>query len=320
MVNRDSKARVFVIVLNWNRWKDTLQCLASLETLDYPNYEIVVVDNGSEDESQARIEAARPELTLLQAGANLGYAGGNNIGIRYALEREADYVWVLNNDALVEPDTLTVLVDAACSGDRVGVVGTVAVTRTESGVREIETSAFRWRGERMDPILCFTREMSSDESLSVDSVAGASVLLNARMLEQTGAFDERFFHYYEDVELCQRASCFGWEVVYACRSRVWHDFGSSMSNFGPQARYYYIRNWLLFSRWTGRGGLVRLLQRDPLLTIGRISSARWLFRGRVIVAAAGILGTLDAIRGRYGKRDLPGWTTRPVPAGLQGRP
>src|SRR5689334_13312211 len=114
---------VSVVLLNWNGWKDTIPCVESLRQLGYANVQIVVVDNASTDESEERIRAACPDVTLLQSGANRGFAGGNNVGIRYALEHSADYVWLLNNDTLVRPNTLSALVARAESDPRIGFVG-----------------------------------------------------------------------------------------------------------------------------------------------------------------------------------------------------
>lgn len=299
---------VVILVLNWNKWRRTLECLASLDKLEYPDFEVLVVDNGSEDASQARIEAARPGLKVIQTGANLGYAGGNNVGIRHAIDRGADYIWVLNNDTLVEPETLATLIDAVRSEDRIGVLGAAVMERTGEGAREVDMSAYRWQGERIAYVFCSDSAESPGHRVHpADVVTGTSLLLDAVMLQQIGSFDERFFHYYEDVELCERARRAGWAVGYACRARVWHSVGSSLSNFSAQARYYYIRNWLLFRRWSGRGGLGSLLRRDPLLAIARILGMLWLLKGRWRIAMAGTVGALDAVRELYGKRNLRQW-------------
>lgn len=297
--------KVTILVLNWNNWQRTLGCLESLDELDYANFEVVVVDNGSEDGSEAMIVGERPDLTVLQTGTNLGYAGGNNLGIRHALKRGADLVWVLNNDTLVEPGTLRALIEASSSQDRIGVLGAAVLEEAGDGGREVEMSAYRWRGERIAPVLCTNSEDDPEHRTHpVDGVTGTSLLLDAEMLREAGAFDERFFHYFEDAELCDRARRAGWKVGYACRARVWHSVGGTLPNFSAQARYYYIRNWLLFRRWSGRGGLPSLLARDPVLAAARIFGILWLLKGRWRVALAGTAGAVDAMRGRHGRRDL----------------
>ena len=98
-----SEPAVFIVVLNWNGLADTLECVRSLDALTYSKRTVVVVDNGSANAEADRLEAAVPGLTVLRSGENRGYAGGNNLGIRYALERGADYIWLLNNDTVVSP-------------------------------------------------------------------------------------------------------------------------------------------------------------------------------------------------------------------------
>lgn len=127
------------------------------------------------------------------------------------------------------------------------------------------------------------------------------------MLREIGLFDERSFHYWGDVELWARARQAGWLVAHARRARIWHTVGGSLSTASAQAQYYFVRDWLLFARWSGRGGLLTIFRRAPRMTVGRIVGPRWLLRGRWRMPLAGMLGTLDAQRGRYGQRVLPGW-------------
>ncbi|MCX7596938.1 MAG: glycosyltransferase family 2 protein, partial [Fischerella sp.] len=118
-------AKVFVILLNWNGWQDTVKCIVSLKGLSYPNYEIVVLDNASTNDSVEQIRAAHPDVTLIETGANLGFAGGNNVGIRYALEHGAEYIWLLNNDTIVDANALSAMVTKAESDPKIGLVGSV---------------------------------------------------------------------------------------------------------------------------------------------------------------------------------------------------
>lgn len=105
--------KVFIIIVNWNGLKDTLECLQSVFKQDYPNFEVIMVDNGSKDNSVQVIRNAYPQIILIENKENLGYTGGNNVGMHYAVNSGSDYVWLLNNDTVVEPDTLSKLVAAA---------------------------------------------------------------------------------------------------------------------------------------------------------------------------------------------------------------
>ena len=106
MTNTINRNSVAIIILNWNGKHDTCECIDSARKLNYPNYEIIVVDNGSEDESVQFLGKKYPDILILENGANLGYAEGNNRAIKYAIEQEFDYILLLNNDAVVDPQIL----------------------------------------------------------------------------------------------------------------------------------------------------------------------------------------------------------------------
>ena len=119
--------KVFIVILNWNGLEDTLACLESLEGLEYSNYEVIVVDNDSADGSEEVLRERYPQHIILQSGANLGFAGGMNVGLRYALAHGASYAWLLNNDTLVEPDALTQLVRRMQAKPDAGLCGSTLV-------------------------------------------------------------------------------------------------------------------------------------------------------------------------------------------------
>ena len=127
MEGNDVKAEptVYIILLNWHGWRDTIACLDSLASLDYTNYHLQVVDNGSTDNSVACIRAAHPEVSIIETGRNLGFSGGCNVGVRRALEEGADYIWLLNNDTTVDPQALSAMVAVAETDPKVGAIGSV---------------------------------------------------------------------------------------------------------------------------------------------------------------------------------------------------
>ena len=118
-------SQVCCVVLNWNGWADTLECMGALRECTYPRLTIIVVDNGSTNDSVARIKSAYPDILLLESGSNLGFSGGNNIGIRHALALGADFVWLLNNDTRPAADALDALVEKALSDGGIGAVGSI---------------------------------------------------------------------------------------------------------------------------------------------------------------------------------------------------
>ena len=231
---------VAIILLNWHGWRDTLACLASLEKLDYPNYQIVVVDNGSTDDSVERIHEAYPQLTLLETGKNLGFAGGNNVGIRYALERGVDYVWLLNNDTIVEANTLSALVATAEANPRIGAVGSVLYYMD----RPEKVQA--WGGGRVS--LWSGRSWHLTSPGRLDYLTGASLLLRWEALEHVGLLDEGFFMYWEDTDYGFRLRKAGFRLEVAEDSRIWHKESATLGKVSLQGDAYYSTSALRFFR------------------------------------------------------------------------
>src|SRR5579871_1995174 len=161
-----------IVVLNWQGWRDTLTCLASLQKLRYPHYEVIAVDNGSEDDSVAQIRTAYPHITVLETEYNRGFAGGNNVGIRHALSRGASYIWLLNNDTVVDPDSLEAMVAVAEADAGVGAVGVVLYDM--SNPEHIQV----WGGGRVNMWLGRSRYCTTPAPPDrLDYVTGASLFV-----------------------------------------------------------------------------------------------------------------------------------------------
>ncbi len=114
---------IFILILNWNGKENTLECLESVQKLDYPNYQVVVIDNGSVDDSVTAIQQSFPQVEIIENGRNLGYAEGNNKGIERAIAEKAEYIFILNNDAIVDPQILNSFIDASCRYPQAGIFG-----------------------------------------------------------------------------------------------------------------------------------------------------------------------------------------------------
>jgi GT2 family glycosyltransferase len=222
------RERVAVVVLNWNGWRDTTACLESLRHLDsVPR--VIVVDNGSTDGSPDRIRAGAPWARLLQLPSNRGFSGGVNAGIAAALQDApwVDYIWVLNNDTLVEPSTLSRMVDVADSDPRLGIVGSRLVDADGSGrLQAMGGGAInRWLGT--------TSPHLKSPSNGYDYLVGASLLARRSLLRQIGGFDERYFFYLEDTDLSLRARRAGWRLGTAQDATVVHRLGASVDDGSP---------------------------------------------------------------------------------------
>ncbi len=233
--------RVCVIVLNWNGWRDTLACIASLQQLDYRDCTILVVDNDSTDGSVAHIKEAFPSLEVLETGANLGFGGGCNRGIRLALSRGAEYIWLINGDATVDRGALAALMQEAESDSAVGSVGSVAFEADD------RTRVQFWGGGRVNLWLGRSRHCTSPGR--IDFISGASLLLRRTALEEVGLFDEeRFFMYWEDTDLGFRLRKAGWQLAVAEDSRIWHKQSASLGVGSPLLDEYATRSCIRFLR------------------------------------------------------------------------
>lgn len=233
-MSRPSQPKVFVIVLNWSGWEETLECLASLEKLVYPNYEVTVVDNGSTDDSVERIRQAYPSIKLVETFENFGFAGGNNLGIRYALAGGAAYVWLLNNDTVVEPNALGEMLDVARRDPGVGAVGSVLYYMDERDRIQV------YGGGRVSLRTGMSRHFTvpvPDERLSY--IAGVSLLLPRNTLEDVGLLDEDFFMYWEDSDYGFRVRTSGRRLAVAPGSKIWHTESAALGTRSPILDSYF---------------------------------------------------------------------------------
>lgn len=251
--------QVHIVILNWNGWRDTLECLESLQGLDYPNFEVVVVDNASRDGSEGKVREAFPAVKLIQSGANLGFAGGNNVGIRYALEQGADFIWLLNNDTVVEPDALTYLVERMAEDTHIGMCGsTLVYYHDRSKIQALAGATFnKWLGVSKHIGQNTSRyQMPTPESVErrLAYIVGASLLVSRRFVEEIGFLCEDYFLYYEEIDWVIRATD-KYTLAYAPKSVVYHKEGNSiggdnttLNQKSMTADYYSIRNRIVFTR------------------------------------------------------------------------
>ena len=224
---------VAIVILNWNGWQDTINCLSSLKISEYQNSRIIIVDNGSTDESVEYIRSANEDITIIETGVNLGFAGGCNVGIRFAFEIGAEYIWLLNNDTAVEQQSLSTLVATADNNRLAGAVGSVLYEM------EHPTVIQAWGGGGVNLHTGKSYHIKGQKDI-LTYLTGASLLLRAEALRQSGLLDEGFFVYWEDTDLSFRLSANGWRLLVEPSSRVWHRECSSTGRFSrARARLFY---------------------------------------------------------------------------------
>jgi hypothetical protein len=244
---------VFIVVLNWNGADDTIACLDSLSSLSYPELFVVVVDNGSSDDSLSRLRSyhATYPMTLIETGHNLGYAGGNNVGSRYALEHAAEFILILNNDVIVATDLLDRFVESAQRHPRAGLFSARILYFDQPD--RVWFDGAHWNQSTLK--LEWPGQDSLEQSLEstdhpTDYVCGAAMFYRSEVARQIGLLDESFFLVWEEVDWCFRASKAGWGNIVVPGARIWHKIGVSFgSESSPLRVYFSIRNELLwFSR------------------------------------------------------------------------
>ena len=249
-VTRDP--RVFVILLNYQNPADTLRCLASLRRSRHRGQFPVVVDNASGNGDVAALTAALgPVVPVLESSTNIGYAAGNNLGIRHALERDADFIWILNPDTEVEPDTLQGLLTTMSLRPDAGFVGSLNLFgQSDPPTIQSAGGLINWDAGVVVESLGRGQPLSSRpqrDPYDVDYVAGTSMLVRRRVFEEVGMLPEHYFLYFEETDFQVSAARDGWKSVINPLARVWHYQGSTSHLPAPYYTYYYIRGRILFA-------------------------------------------------------------------------
>ncbi len=238
--------KVFIIILNWNGLQDTLECLESVYNLEYSNFEVVVVDNGSSDDSVKVIHEAYPQATLIENKENLGFTGGNNIAMRYAMQHSADYMWLLNNDTIVETNTLNTLVTAAEKSMDIGLVSPTIFYYGEPKEVQFCGSYVDW--ENYTVVHPENRNSHVNDDFKIGKnvcLLGTALLIKRNVVEKGGYLDEKYFAYWEDMEYSIRTIKAGYRNIICSSAKIYHKAplpSSEIIGRGEHYFYYMSRN------------------------------------------------------------------------------
>lgn len=296
--------RVYIVILNFNNWPDTIECLESVFRNKYDDYRVIVCDNNSKDGSFEHIRAwaegdlcpwvdrqnplrnlswppiskpikyvsynrehaesleySKPDfpLTLIQTGKNLGFAGGNNVGLKHALSKgDFDYIWALNNDTVIKEDTLIELVKKAKNTPKLGICGSKLIYYDDPSLIQA------YGGARFNKFLALSTHLGAFEdskapvdsntvSNQIDYIVGASMLISKSFLEKVGFLNEEYFLYFEEIDWSIRAKNL-FKLDFSPKSIVYHREGATIGANSKKksksriADYYFIRNRVLFTK------------------------------------------------------------------------
>jgi GT2 family glycosyltransferase len=298
---------VIIIVLNWNNGADTIACLDSLAKLAYANKDVLVIDNGSVDDSVAAIRTAHPQITLIEAGDNLGYVGGNNLGLEYARGQSADYALLLNNDTEVAPDFLNLLIESIEADPSVGITGPMIYYFNQPEVIWSAGGAIDWQQgtTQMMGLNEVDKGQFGQSPYFVDFVTGCALLINISLVEQVGSLDPRFFAYFEETEWCVRVSRNGYKILQVPAAKIWHKISPVAREASPQVHYYMTRNRLLFLKLAkvGLGAWLNTLLFDYARTLlSWTIKSKW--RHKSPQRRAMLQAILDYQRGHFGRVEV----------------
>jgi GT2 family glycosyltransferase len=299
------QSKVAIIIVTWNGKEDCLSCLSSLRKLVSPRPSIIVVDNGSTDGTAGEVAECFPDVQILVSPRNLGFAGGNNLGIERALAEGFDYICLLNNDTEVAPDFLAELLNSAVENPRVGILGPRILYHDRPDIIWSQGIAISRVSGR---IYTTYNNLNDSEVPDIitrgDAVSGAAMLLKGEMLREVGLLDEDYYLCFEDVDLCLRAGREGYRVITVPASRVWHKVSGSMGGeYSEMNVYYATRNHLLIGRRQLQGPvLLRWIRNLMILLYTFVFAAFTAGGSHGPKIRSWRQGVADYLRGRYGER------------------
>jgi GT2 family glycosyltransferase len=256
-MNFTEEPSVAIILVNWNGYDLTKSCVKSLNHLTYTNFSVILVDNGSEDKSVERLKNEFPDLTYLQNKENLGFTGGNNIGILYALEKNFGYVLLLNNDTVAEPEFLEPMVAFLEKNPTYGAAQPkILFEGKRNTIWNAGGGYFKWLEMTWSVGIGEKDNGQFDREKDTPWITGCCFLVKTSCIRQTGLLDNGYFAYYEDVDWSFRMKKNGFRLRYIPTSVVYHVVGASSISkqntkegvVSPIVHFYRIRNHLYLIR------------------------------------------------------------------------
>ena len=290
---------IAVIILNWNAAADTICCVQQCAAWQGVNSVVYVVDNASSGADVEQIAQACPHVHLIRNAANLGFAGGSNVGMAAALSAGCNALLLLNNDAQLAATTLQQLWHTLISAPTHGVVGPLLYSADQPP--RLITAGYG------NPVLHLDNRIrtlpAGETNFPVHYISGSVALIRASLLQQIGLLDERFFFSGEVADLCQRAAACGFRTLVDVQARATHNVDRSARWRSTLYTYYIVRNRFLYARNTYKQsayGLAGLLLLGFWAFYGWLLTVKLRLTGQRTTALAVWLGTVDGVTGRFG--------------------
>jgi len=238
-------SKVFIIIVNWNGRLDTLECIESIKNNDYLNYEVVIIDNGSKE----KFQVTDSKIKVIYNKKNLGFSGGNNVGIKYALKNKADYVLFLNNDTIVSNNFLSKMVEIAEKDNKIGIIGPKIYFPNSKKIW-FAGGKINWlynKGTMIGYDEIDNGQYDKPKIQETDYITGCCALIKKEVLEKIGLMPEEYFLYYEDTDWSLKAQKQGYKCVFTPEAIIWHKGSKSSIAESPSYIYYHIRNGLIMA-------------------------------------------------------------------------
>lgn len=311
-----NKPIVYIILLNYNNYQDTLACFESLQNITYKNHRIVIVENNSPNNSMDRFkeyfnrqdikysyhpslktaltsQSDKALLTLIQSGRNGGYGFGNNIGIKYAVNNDADYILILNNDTIVDKHFLEPMVEMCEDDERIGIVSGKIYFHDKQDTIWFNGGEFNpWTGS-VKHCNFNEKDVGQKPPDEITFISGCFMLLPKNVVDQVGLFNEDYFMYVEDLEFCYEIIKKGLNLRISEHSTIFHKVGQSLGgHLSESSVYMNAKNKFTFFKTKlsfPQNGM-------SILSLCIIESIRWLFKKKPSLFRKHILGLFDAIR------------------------
>jgi hypothetical protein len=292
--------KVCIIILHFGNWSDTQECLESLKKITYDNYEIVVVNNDLRDipiQSDGNIKVIKSE-------SNNGFAGGNNLGINYALNQKAEYVLLLNNDTVVDSNFLNELMIAARQNLKYAILGPKIYFADEADKLWFAGGKINWlynKGTMRGYAEKDTGQYDEPLAQETDYITGCCMLISSSVIEKIGPMSEDYFLYYEDTDWCLKARQQGYSCIFIPRSKIWHK-GSKATVAGSDSYiYYHIRNGLMMAQRFAPSYIKVLVYLDSLWRILKQYIKMLIYPQKKQIANIIILAIKDFYNNKTGK-------------------